>query len=138
MFGEGRIANFEDVLDLKLSPFLSSVYVFSPRVPTHSRVPSVVAHRVCRAYQFWRANAGAFRACFHMCGYSGHALRVAKWAFRLGGVRRWARRMADAGSVEEQGRIWDEHLRPVLLAPWIARLFLANPSVLLFCFLGSC
>ena len=72
-----------------------------------------------------------------MCGYSGHALRVAKWAFRLGGVRRWARRMADAGSVEEQGRIWDEHLRPVLLAPWIARLFLANPSVLLF-FSGLC
>ncbi|GJE99974.1 related to Betaine lipid synthase [Phanerochaete sordida] len=107
MFGEGRLANFEDVLDLKLSPFLSSV-----------------------AYQFWRANTSAFRTGFHMRGYSGHALRVAKYAFALGGVRRWVARMAAAETVAEQGRIWDEHLRPVLLAPWIARLFLANPVFL--------
>ena len=86
MFGEGRIANFEEILDLRLSPFLSSV-----------------------AYQFWRANAGAFRAGFHTCGYSGHALRIAKWAFTLGGVRHWAARMATADAVQEQGRIWDAH-----------------------------
>ena len=104
MFGEGRLANFEDVLDLQLSPFLSSV-----------------------AYQFWRANASAFHTNFHMRGYSGHALRVAKWAFALGGVRGWVARMCGARTLEEQGRIWDEHLRPVLLAPWVERLFLANP-----------
>lgn len=67
-----------------------------------------------------------------MCGYSGHALRIAKWAFFLGGVRKWVRRMVEAESVEEQGRIWDRHLRPVLLAPWISRLFLANPYVVDF------
>ena len=61
-----------------------------------------------------------------MRGYSGHALRVAKYAFALGGVRRWVARMAAAETVAEQGRIWDAHLRPVLLAPWIARLFLAG------------
>ncbi|KAI0699007.1 hypothetical protein BC835DRAFT_1268331, partial [Cytidiella melzeri] len=105
MFGEGKIDRFEEVLDTKLSPYLSSV-----------------------AYQFWRANTAAFRSCFHMCGYSGHALRLAKWAFWLGGVKEWVQKFVSAETVEEQGRIWDEHLRPVLLAPWIARLFLANPA----------
>ncbi len=80
-----------------------------------------------RAYQFWRANASAFHSGFHMQGYSGHALRLAKWAFLLGGVRKWVRRFVDAESLEEQGRIWDHHLRPVLLAPWITKLFFANP-----------
>ena len=36
-------------------------------------------------------------------------------------------RFVEAESVEEQGRIWDAHLKPVLLAPWITRLFFANP-----------
>ncbi|EKM51071.1 uncharacterized protein PHACADRAFT_165696 [Phanerochaete carnosa HHB-10118-sp] len=107
MFGEGYIANFEEILDLKLSPFLSSV-----------------------AYQFWRANANAFRSGFHTCGYSGQAVWISKWAFRLGGVRRWVARMADAETVEEQGRIWDEHLRPVLLSPWFDKLCLTNPIFL--------
>ena len=85
------------------------------------------AHHNHSAYQFWRANATAFRSCFHMRGYSGHALRLAKWAFFFGGVREWVRRFVEAESVEEQGRIWDAHLKPVLLAPWITRLFFANP-----------
>lgn len=29
MFGEGKIENFEDILDTKLSPYLSSVYVLT-------------------------------------------------------------------------------------------------------------
>ncbi len=82
-----------------------------------------------RAYQFWRANASTFKAGFHTCGYSGHALRLARWAFKLGGVSAWVERMAEAPTVEEQGRIWDKHVKPVLLAPWITRLFLANPYV---------
>ena len=62
-----------------------------------------------------------------MRGYSGHALRLAKWAFFFGGVRKWVRRLVEAETVEEQGRIWDDHLKPVLLGPWITKLFLANP-----------
>lgn len=65
-----------------------------------------------------------------MQGYSGHALRLAKYAFALGGVRKWVHRMLAAETLEEQGRIWDKHLRPVLLAPWISKLFLANPVFL--------
>jgi betaine lipid synthase len=81
----------------------------------------------CSAYQFWRANASAFASAFYMRGYSGHALRLAKWAFFLGGVRDWVARFVDAPTVDEQARIWEEHLRPVLLAPWVYRLFLSNP-----------
>ena len=129
MFGEGKIANFEDLLDTKLSPFLSSVFVFWLGLPVHvvHRLTSCPLHS---AYQFWRANASAFRKCFHMQGYSGHALRLAKWAFFFGGVRGWVRRFVEAETVEEQGRIWDMHLKPVLLAPWITRLFFSNPYVL--------
>ncbi|KAI0338707.1 hypothetical protein BDW22DRAFT_1415383 [Trametopsis cervina] len=105
MFGEGKIDNFEEILDTKLSPYLSSV-----------------------AYQFWRANASAFRTSFHMRGYSGHALRLARWAAWLGGATEWVQKLVEAETVEEQGRIWDEHLKPVLLAPWIAKVFFANPA----------
>jgi betaine lipid synthase len=52
---------------------------------------------------------------------------LTKWAFWLGGVRERVHEFVSAKTVEEQGRIWDVYLRPVLLAPWIARLFLANP-----------
>ncbi|KIP07889.1 hypothetical protein PHLGIDRAFT_510955 [Phlebiopsis gigantea 11061_1 CR5-6] len=107
MFGEGHIANFEEILDTKLSPFLSSV-----------------------AYQFWRANAAAFRKGLHTCGYSGHALRIARWAFALGGARAWVARMVRAETLAEQSALWDAHVRPVLLAPWVSRLFLANPVFL--------
>ena len=64
-----------------------------------------------------------------MRGYSGHALRLAQFAFLLGGVRKWVKQFIEAETLEEQGRIWERHLKPVLLAPWIIRLFLANPCV---------
>lgn len=82
---------------------------------------------ITRAYQFWHANASAFASSFYMCGYSGHALRLAKWAFFLGGVRPWVERFANAATVEEQTRIWEERLRPVLLAPWVYKLIISNP-----------
>ncbi|KAJ3558112.1 hypothetical protein NM688_g1112 [Phlebia brevispora] len=40
------------------------------------------------------------------------------------------RAFVEAQTVEEQGRIWDKHLKPVLLAPWIAKLFFSNPVFL--------
>ncbi|KAF7798762.1 hypothetical protein EIP86_009987 [Pleurotus ostreatoroseus] len=107
MFGEGKIANFEELLDTKLSPYMSSV-----------------------AYQFWRANASAFRVGFHTRGYSGLALRLIRYALLCGGVRGWVRAMLDAETLEEQGRIWDKHLKPVILSPWVTSLFFSNPVFL--------
>jgi betaine lipid synthase len=79
------------------------------------------------AYQFWRANASAFRVGFHHRGYSGHALRIAAWAFRLGGVSSWVTKFANAPTLAEQAKIWDERLRPAMLAPWITKLIFGNP-----------
>ena len=54
-------------------------------------------------------------------------MRLAKWAFWFGGVRHWVQQAVNADTVKEQGHIWEEHIKPVVLTPWITRLFLANP-----------
>jgi betaine lipid synthase len=107
MFGEGRIDNFRELLDSKISPFLSS-----------------------HAYQFWRLNTHAFDKAFYFRGYSGHALRLAKFAFTVTGVRRWVEKMCTANSVEEQQDVWNRKLRSTLINKPLIRLFLSNPAFL--------
>ncbi|CBQ70562.1 related to Betaine lipid synthase [Sporisorium reilianum SRZ2] len=107
MFGEGRIANFRELLDSKISPYLSS-----------------------HAYQFWRLNTRAFDKAFYFRGYSGHALRLAKLAFTVTGVRKWVEKMCTANSVEEQQDVWNRKLRSTLINKPLIRLFLSNPAFL--------
>ncbi|CCF54553.1 hypothetical protein NDA11_001352 [Ustilago hordei] len=107
MFGEGRIDNFRELLDSKVSPYLSS-----------------------HAYQFWRLNTRAFDKAFYFRGYSGHALRLAKFAFTVTGVRRWVEKMCQANSVEEQQDVWNKKLRSTLINKPLIRLFLSNPAFL--------
>ncbi|GAC97098.1 hypothetical protein PHSY_004682 [Pseudozyma hubeiensis SY62] len=107
MFGEGRIDNFRELLDSKISPYLSS-----------------------HAYQFWRLNTRAFDKAFYFRGYSGHALRLAKFAFTVTGVRRWVEKMCTANSVEEQQDVWNKKLRSTLINKPLIRLFLSNPAFL--------
>ncbi|QRV79652.1 betaine lipid synthase [Ceratobasidium sp. AG-Ba] len=107
MFGDGKFPRFKSVLDQDISPWLSSA-----------------------AYQFWKANQNAFDDSFYMRGYSGWALRVTKWALWLGGVLNDARRMCQVDTIEEQERIWNQKLRPVLLNNWFVRLVLNNPAFL--------
>ena len=107
MFGEGSIDNFRELLDTKISPYLSS-----------------------HAYQFWRLNTTAFDKAFYFRGYSGHALRLAKIAFSVTGVRKWVQRMCEAPTVEEQQKIWDSKLRSTLINKPLIRLFLSNPAFL--------
>ncbi|EST06244.1 Methyltransferase domain protein [Kalmanozyma brasiliensis GHG001] len=107
MFGEGRIDNFRELLDSKISPYLSS-----------------------HAYQFWRLNTRAFETAFYFRGYSGHALRLAKYAFTITGVRRWVAKMCTANSVEEQQDVWNKKLRSTLINKPLIRLFLSNPAFL--------
>ncbi|KAG9096578.1 hypothetical protein FRC06_008518 [Ceratobasidium sp. 370] len=107
MFGDGKLGDFNNILDRELSPWLSSA-----------------------AYQFWKANENAFSDSFYMRGYSGWALRITKWALWLGGVLGDARRMCNVDTIEEQEQIWREKLRPVLLNNWFVRLVLNNPAFL--------
>lgn len=107
IFGEGQIDNFPELLDLKISPYLSS-----------------------HAYQFWRMNSQAFSRAFYFRGYSGHALRLAKTAFRVMGVNKHVKQMCTTDSIDEQKRIWDTHVRKTIINPTLTRLILANPAFL--------
>ncbi|KAH8119073.1 hypothetical protein DFH11DRAFT_1780569, partial [Phellopilus nigrolimitatus] len=99
MFGEGHEPNFRSLLDAKVSPLLSSI-----------------------CYQFWRINSHMFADSFYLSGYSGWALRLARWIFRVSGVAGDARALCEASSIREQERIWHERVRPVLLNPLVVAL----------------
>jgi betaine lipid synthase len=99
MFGLGRHTDFSTMLDSQISPFLSS-----------------------NAYQFWRINDDAFSTSFYHRGYSGWALRLAQFLFRMAGVSEDVKTMCEADSLEEQARIWKEKLQPVLLNPVVVAL----------------
>jgi len=99
LFGQGQHAQFRDLLDAKVSPFLSSI-----------------------AYQFWHINDKAFSKSFYTNGYSGLALRLAQVIFTLAGVSKDAEAICNASTTEEQGKIWKEKLMPVLLNPLVVAL----------------
>jgi betaine lipid synthase len=103
LFGQGRHNNFRALLDSKLAPHLSS-----------------------SAYQFWRINAGSFSSSFYLRGYSGWALRLAGFIFRMAGVSKDIKALCSADTLEQQGEIWKQKLRPVLLNPLVVAL-LKNP-----------
>lgn len=99
MFGEGKCPNFRALLDSKIAPYLSSI-----------------------AYQFWRRNDDAFSSGFYLRGYSGWALRLARFVFSVAGVSQDVERLCDCDTLEEQEHIWKEKLRPVLLNPLVVTL----------------
>ncbi|GAA6037709.1 hypothetical protein JCM8097_002300 [Rhodosporidiobolus ruineniae] len=107
MFGKGKHPRFRELLDTKLSPYLTS-----------------------HAYQFWRRNANAFDSSFYLRGYSGHALRLASWALWLAGVSRSSHKMCTAPTLDDQRSIWEKKIRPVLLSGFLTKLVFANPVFL--------
>ncbi|KAK4052298.1 hypothetical protein OIO90_004379 [Microbotryomycetes sp. JL221] len=107
LFGDGKHENFRELLDTKLSLYLTS-----------------------HAYQFWRKNDHAFASAFYLRGYSGWALRLAKYAFFIGGIRKEVHKFCSAKTQEEQADIWRNKLRPVLLSKLITKVFLSNPAFL--------
>ncbi|GJN90988.1 hypothetical protein Rhopal_004002-T1 [Rhodotorula paludigena] len=104
LFGEGKHPNFRDLLDNKLSPFLTS-----------------------HAYQYWRSREHYFDVNFYMRGYSGHALRLARWALFFAGVAKSTAKMCAAKDIVEQRRLWNTKIRPVLLSGVLTKIFFANP-----------
>lgn len=107
MFGEGKIDNFPDLLDQRISPLLSS-----------------------HAYQFWKSNNKSFERAFYFRGYSGHALRLAKAAFNLMGAKKDVVAMCTTKDLAEQKRIWDTKVRKTIINETLIRVFLSNPAFL--------
>ncbi|KDE03621.1 hypothetical protein MVLG_05916 [Microbotryum lychnidis-dioicae p1A1 Lamole] len=105
LFGEGTHPQFRELLDTKLSPFLTS-----------------------HAYQFWRKNDRAFASSFYLRGYSGWALRLAKVALKIGGLSKEVDAFVSATTQAEQKKIWEDKFRPVLLSKLITKLFLSNSA----------
>ncbi|KAJ3925991.1 MAG: hypothetical protein NXY57DRAFT_1030425 [Lentinula lateritia] len=106
LFGEGYHPNFRYLLDSKIAPHLSS-----------------------SAYQFWRINVDAFTTpskSFYLHGYSGWALKLARFIFTIAGVRTDVERLCECETLDKQVQIWQQKLRPVLLNPVIVAL-MRNP-----------
>ncbi|SGY13011.1 BQ5605_C043g12060 [Microbotryum silenes-dioicae] len=104
---KGTHPQFRELLDTKLSPFLTS-----------------------HAYQFWRKNDRAFASSFYLRGYSGWALRLAKVALKIGGLSKEVDAFVSATTQAEQKKIWEDKFRPVLLSKLITKLFLSNSAFL--------
>lgn len=94
IFGEGKHARFEKLLDTKISPYLSA-----------------------QAYAYWKANANQFSSNFFLQGYSGWAIGLARVAFAVAGVSKDVKKMVTANSIAEQDLIWKKKLRPIMLNP---------------------
>ena len=109
LFGEGKtsLRKFRQILDGKLSPYLSSA-----------------------AYQFWRINASAFERSFYRRGYSGWALRLTRLLLRIHGVMGEMKAMCVAKTIEEQDRIWKNSLRRIFVESWLVRAIVNNPIFL--------
>ncbi|KAJ7733754.1 hypothetical protein DFH07DRAFT_132329 [Mycena maculata] len=103
LFGQGRHPNFRRLLDSKIAPHLSS-----------------------SAYQFWRINADSFSSSFYLRGYSGWALRLAKFIFKLAGVSKDIQLLCSADTLQQQKEVWTNKIRPVVLNPVVVTL-LKNP-----------
>ncbi|KAJ1663753.1 hypothetical protein IW140_004645 [Coemansia sp. RSA 1813] len=129
IFGNGRIDGFTDILESKLSPWLSQ-----------------------EAYQYWRNNVDTFGGTqaqagenrlrrmvvdkllgpsnLYTTGYSGLALRCLHVMLRLTGTKDAALRLIrNALSLSEQMHVWRQHMRGWVqgtLATW----FLDNPVIM--------
>ncbi|KAI0322655.1 hypothetical protein OF83DRAFT_1161041 [Amylostereum chailletii] len=107
MFGEGKIPNFRQILDSRLSPYLSSP-----------------------AYQFWRINVDAFETSFYRHGYSGWALRIAGWLLQINGMMADVRALCAAQTLQEQDRIWTTSLRKLFVEGSIVQRLVDSPVFL--------
>jgi betaine lipid synthase len=87
LFGLGRHPSFKKLLHDELSPHLSS-----------------------HALQFWVQNAGNFDAKkngLYETGYSGWALKLAKWLFKFIGISEDVKKMCSVTKIEEQIKIYE-------------------------------
>ncbi|KAJ3729186.1 hypothetical protein DFJ43DRAFT_1156471 [Lentinula guzmanii] len=75
------------------------------------------------AYEFWKLNAASFSSSsFYDYGYSGRALRLGRFLFKLAGVREDVERLCRCDSLESQVNIWRSNLRSVWLNPLVVAL----------------
>lgn len=111
IFGEGKHADFRQLLVSQLSPHLSS-----------------------RALQYWLSNANIFTSKrgrgLYDTGGSKHAIRVMRWVARIFGLQRSVKAILEAKTLNEQREIWRSSIRPALLSTLVNRLVVSQESFL--------
>jgi betaine lipid synthase len=108
LFGEGKHADFRNILIQKLSPHLSS-----------------------EAFQFWLHNgpstfASSSSKGLYYSGGSGNALAIAGWLFRLLGMTEDVRKLCAAQTLNEQREIWQRSIKTVLHSKILTWAILGN------------
>ncbi|KAL7276227.1 hypothetical protein RUND412_000785 [Rhizina undulata] len=111
IFGEGKNANFRELLIHKMSPHLSS-----------------------RAFQYWLDNSHVFTSRssngLYETGQSRHAVKASKWLFRAFGLSGAVKKMCAATTINEQVEIWRKSVRPVILSRWVSWGIVGNERFL--------
>lgn len=108
MFGEGRHANFCDLLISRLSPHLSS-----------------------QAFQYWLSHTHVLTGKgLYDSGGSRHGIRVFRWLSHLFGVRGAVEDLLKAPTLNEQREVWHDRIRPAILSRLVARLVVSQEAFL--------
>lgn len=98
IFGEGKHAQFRDLLISKLSPHLSS-----------------------QAFQYWLEHADTFTSAsghgLYETGGSRHAIRMVRWLCNMFGLQGEVRKLCEAQTLQEQNEIWPRIRRVLLSKP---------------------
>ncbi len=111
LFGEGRHPSFQELLDMKLAPYMSSA-----------------------AYGFWKRRHDFSRGLYKQ-GYSGWVVCLLSWIFMN---RKEVQIMCTTRNLEEQKGAWAV-LRKTLFNNFISRALLNNPCVsMLFALIIQC
>ncbi|CAL5869670.1 uncharacterized protein PFLUO_LOCUS3900 [Penicillium psychrofluorescens] len=98
IFGEGKHAQFRELLISKLSPHLSS-----------------------QAFQYWLEHTQVFTSSsghgLYETGGSRHAIRMVRYLFKVFGLQGEVRKMCEAQTIQEQREIWPRIRRVLLSKP---------------------
>lgn len=108
LFGEGKHADFHNMLIQKLSPHLSS-----------------------EAFQFWLHNGPSVFSSssskgLYYSGGSGNALAIAGWLFYLLGMSEDVKKLCAAQTLNEQREIWQCSIKTVLHSKTLTYAILGN------------
>ncbi|KAJ4378068.1 hypothetical protein N0V83_000899 [Neocucurbitaria cava] len=108
LFGEGKHADFHNLLIQKLSPHLSS-----------------------EAFQFWLHNGPSVFSKpsskgLYYSGGSGNALAIAGWLFRILGMSADVKKLCAAQTLNEQREIWQRSIKTVLHSKILTWAILGN------------
>ncbi|KAJ5143761.1 Protein of unknown function DUF3419 [Penicillium bovifimosum] len=98
IFGDGKHAQFRELLISKLSPHLSS-----------------------QAFQYWLEHAQVFSSSsghgLYETGGSRHAIRMVRWLFNIFGLQGEVQKLCEAQSLAEQREIWPRIRRVLMSRP---------------------